>query len=113
MEDGEWITLGGWSDENGGWSLRENCPSGTVRDGWAGTYEPYDTYLGRDRFQAVGGEHYVLIGLCAAYLETLPGSFAVGEMPRDIGPPFGVEYEAELTSSEGWVQSNSLDGTLR
>ncbi|MEM8621596.1 MAG: hypothetical protein AAGF73_17945 [Actinomycetota bacterium] len=108
VEAGEWIHLGRMADENGGWSFLEYCPPGARWDGFTGTFEgsPH-------RFQAVAGEHYVFIGLCEAYLETIDGSFAVGKLPTDIGPPFDVEYEAELTSSEGWVQSNSVYGTLR
>ncbi|MEM9515384.1 MAG: hypothetical protein AAGA42_11070 [Actinomycetota bacterium] len=109
VEDGEWITLGNWADEEGGWSFLGNCPRGTLIDGWAGDYEGSENH----RFQAVAGEHYAFVALCEAYLETTDDSFAVGKLPTDIGPPFGVEYEAELTSSEGWVQSNSRYGTLR
>ncbi|MEM8621838.1 MAG: hypothetical protein AAGF73_19210, partial [Actinomycetota bacterium] len=108
VEAGEWITVGNWADDNGGWAFNQWCTQGTLHVGFTGTFEGYD-----HRIQAVAGEHYLLIGLCEAYLDTRDGSFAVGEMPRDIGPPFGVEYEAELTSSEGWVQSNSVYGTLR
>ncbi|MEM8620867.1 MAG: hypothetical protein AAGF73_14205, partial [Actinomycetota bacterium] len=110
VTDGEWINLGSSAEHAElGWMFDFTCPRDVGRAGWTGDYEgPGDI-----SFRAVAGEHYTFMGLCEARLETLPGSFAVGEMPRDIGPPFGVEYEAELTSSEGWVQSNSLDGTLR